>query len=473
MTNDHDRLARQRHVFTDTRREETVLAIVGAYANPHATRALLAGAAPMGVPRVASDCSGRRSSHWFFGDYQGMVETLFPGIRYDALDPDAPGRDIESAFGGASNACCCAVANDVGSAGAAIEDVMRTNLRTPVYLMLTTAAGLLVLHAGAAKALDLLGQLPVSFVHPGPMEFGFIAAGLVLQEIIQGQAVHQGMDPTSVRTVGFYSLRRQRRVTMDPGESPAALWAEVSAPPPDGTRPAFTGHRLVMIGAGALGNWSAIPLVAEGAASLAIYDGDLVVEPHNLNRQVFLVNWVGVAPKAKALASELAAVHPSCRCSPFVRRVESPSDLEGLSAASALVCVPDNDGARAVGCDAAVAAGIPYATAGSSALGGQAIVCRPGHACYRCVVGAAAASAGVREEEEPNAPASCRLAANDAVVSSNMVAAGLMLSELREALAGRPTANVRFVPDARSRNQLVKMISNPACPHAEAAQQVA
>jgi hypothetical protein len=123
------------------------------------------------------------------------------------------------------------------------------------------------------------------------------------------------------------------------------------------------------------------------------------------------------------------------------------------------VCVPDNDEARLVCDEARRRADVLFATAGSSAVGGQAIVRSRRQGCLRCL-GLGESSAGALDGSQ-----SCSLVQNDAVVSSNMVAVGLMISELREALAGRSPTNLRFAGDSSRGNRLVRMISGSRCPH--------
>jgi hypothetical protein len=158
------------------------------------------------------------------------------------------------------------------------------------------------------------------------------------------------------------------------------------------------------------------------------------------------------------LAEELQAMDPDGTYEPVPAFVGEPRDLAELAAAEALVALPDNDAARAVCGDAALAASTTYATAGSSAVGAQAVLCRAGVSCYRCVAGRHEAAPEAAAEETAGVP-SCRLVQEDSVVASNMVAAGLLVSELRESLAGRRTANVRFCGDSTQGNRLRRMVT--------------
>jgi molybdopterin/thiamine biosynthesis adenylyltransferase len=181
---------------------------------------------------------------------------------------------------------------------------------------------------------------------------------------------------------------------------------------------------------------------------------------HNINRQILLAGGVGKKrSKVDVLGEELTALDPAARIRAITEFVTEPGDLAGLHDSDALLCVPDNDDARLVCDDARRQADVLLATAGSSAVGGQSIVRRPGQGCLRCL-GLNGDAAGGADEGQ-----SCQLVESDAVVSSNMVAAGLAISELREALAGREAVNLRFAGDSTRGNRLVRMIAGTSCPH--------
>jgi molybdopterin/thiamine biosynthesis adenylyltransferase len=266
-------------------------------------------------------------------------------------------------------------------------------------------------------------------------------------------------------------------VVVEAGEQPADLATEVSSSGGLGTSSSFAGRRLAVVGAGALANCVMISLalddlaVASHAAgtTIDIWDGDPTVEETNLNRQILLGAGLGTGkPKARVLCEELRSFDPAGQYTPHVQFVGSADDLPSLASSGALICAPDNDRTRLLCGQAARQAGVLYGTAGSSAIGAQAVVCQPGRACLPCVLGRRASpSGGTPAPQASSSGASCQLVVDDAVVSANMVAAGLLVSELREALSGRRSANVRYVGDTARGNQLVKMISDPPCPHTE------
>ena len=248
-----------------------------------------------------------------------------------------------------------------------------------------------------------------------------------------------------------------------------------------------------MVGAGALGNWGSVILAAEHPGRLTIFDGDAAPALHNCNRQILLApifaraackgvgggriagdRDAGVRSKVAVLVDALNAFDPSpsdgvaidptneLRYVGVERFVTEPGDLaDVLGAVDAVLCFPDNDRARLVTTTAARAAGVLCSTAGSSALGAQAVTTESHRACYRCVTR--------KGEASGEAPRQTCLEENEAVVTSNMIGAALALSEIRASLSGRPASNVRFFGEpargGRAPNRLGRMIADPACAH--------
>lgn len=453
------RYARQSHAFPVDRRQSSAVALLGAESNPFAGAAVLAGAAAMGLPVVGSDFHGpcREGGHWLLGDYPEMIARLNPRAEYEYLDPGLPAADVPYVLAGHANAWIVVLLNRPARAHDALLALSEAGLSTPVLLVVVGPGGLVVeRHPDPRSAFDAALSMPAKGVDEGPTELAIAAAGLVLNEVMLAGGQEGDASP---RTVGFYSLHRRRRVRFDGGPT-GDLFGEVASGP--GGAASFASRRLVMVGAGALGNWSAIPLAMEGPAEVVIYDGDPEVAATNLNRQVLLIGGVGQArPKVDVLVQELRALDPAGSYRGVASFVRQPGDLGDVASADALLSVPDNDEARLVCDDARRQAGVLFGTAGSSAVGGQAIVRCPWHCCLRCLGlnGNAAAEAEAQ---------SCSLVHSDAVVSSNMLAAGLMISELRQALAGREPANIRFAGDSPSGNRLVRMISGASCPHVAA-----
>lgn len=466
MTPTTDRFRRQQHAFADDARRRTAVVSLGGRANPLAARVLAAGAAAMGAAAIGSDFHdfAPPARHWILSDLPAMVARLHPDAAYGFLDPWAPALDWEGVVGGRTNAWAVVQMNDPAAARRALENLASARAGVGVILALAAPGGVLVMRCpGPEEALAHLsptGGPPETVIPPGPADLAIMAGGLVLNEVMVAAS---RPDPLP-RLAALYSLHRRRRVAADPEAGPGSLVAEI-ARPPEGGRASLAGRRLTMVGAGALGNWFALAAAFDGP-DLAIFDGDPEVEASNANRQVLVVDGVGRGrPKVDCLVETLRAMDPTGRASyrGICQYVRTAGDLGDLASRDALVCVPDNDAARLVCGDAALEAGIPAAVGGTSAVGGQAVLCRPGRACLRCVTGLGGPAAPAPADE---ASASCSLTASDAVVASNAVVAGLLVSELREVFSGRPSANVRFVGDAPQGARLTRMLTDPPCPHA-------
>ena len=458
---DEARYLRQRHAYPPARRRDSAVVVLGGAGEPDLARYLAAGAAAMGVPLAAADYHGDYARHWFLGPIPYMVEQVNADTRYECLDAEPSPFEIAALLEGKGNAWIVVIANDPARARLALSGLDGAGIRAPVLLAMTAKAGLVVDRSPSPDiALLRLAAFGGACVAAGPREMAIAAGGLVLNELTQGRE-RADDDMARPRLVGAYCLRRPLRVAdVADGEGLRSLVREISQPP--GPAASFHGRSLVIVGAGALANWAVIPMVMDGATRLRIHDGDPEVAAHNLNRQILLARGVGRGAKVSVLTTELKEMAPDGTYEAVPDFVSEPEDATGLENADALVAMPDNDAARTVCGEAALAAHLTYATAGSSAVGAQAVLCRAGVSCYRCVSG--------RREATHDAAAgdlagehSCSLAQEDSVVASNMVAAGLLVSELREALAGRRTANVRFCGDSAQGNRLHRMI-NPSGP---------
>jgi hypothetical protein len=161
------------------------------------------------------------------------------------------------------------------------------------------------------------------------------------------------------------------------------------------------------------------------------------------------------------LTAELQKLDPAGIYRDVTRFIEQPEDLEPLDGVDAVIMVPDNDTVRLCGAGPAWRRGVPYAVGGTGVGGGQLVIQQPGRACYRCLTGLTDPTVSA---EAPGAQ-SCALAANESVVASNMVVAGLLVSELRQAMVQR-SQNLRFFGDPGGNgNRLGRITSDPECSH--------
>ena len=459
------RYLRQMHAFPDDRRQASALAVFGADANPLAGMALLAGAAAMGIPVVGSDYHGpEESGHWLTGNYPDLLAHINAEVDYEYLDPAFPTINLAYMVQDRANPWAAILLNDMAHAREVLRALTADGVDIRVLLALAGPGGVVVeRHATPLAAFERVEHLGTDVIRPGAPEAGILSAGLVLHEIMLAAGPLD--DEAASGPIGIYSLRRPRRVATR-SETEEDFFTEVTHGP-EGPVASFTGS-FVMVGAGALANWGVIPLVLDGPDAITILDGDPAVEPHNANRQIVVVNGVGKdRTKVDVLVEELQSLDRRGSYTGIAKFVRCTDDLPPLGSVDALICLPDNNQARFICDDARRGADVLFATAGSSGVGGQAIVSRPDQACLGCL-------GLVAEETSQASPSqSCSLVENDSVVSSNMVAAGLMIAELREALAGRPTANVRFVGDSARGNRLTRMITNPPCPHNAAVEMAA
>jgi molybdopterin/thiamine biosynthesis adenylyltransferase len=293
-----------------------------------------------------------------------------------------------------------------------------------------------------------------------------LAAGAVLSEVMNPQALEEDDEPLTARNILTYSFHRRDRVAAIDNESSLEHRArEIGQRPPGAETIDLDGRELVVVGVGALGQWFLLgPAWAGEGLRVVIYDKDPEINLHNVARQPLVCRFVGPNPKAVVVAKELQRLDPQGEYKAVFREIRTPEDFGSLGTAAAVLALPDSDGARAVSGAAALAAGLPFGTAGSSIVGAQSVVCRPDRgACVQCLLGLDGSdSAGA-------APASCAVQAGS-VVGPNMVGAAINLAEMRRTLSGLPFANVRFSTTGRHGNRLERMVSRPPnCEHVEAA----
>ena len=454
------RYLRQANAFPDDRRRQTLVAELGGLQSPPASMFLKAGAAAAGVARVAADFHGvPQGSHWLLGSHELLVRSLNAEVGYEYLDSQAVHIDLQPLAAAHANGWAVVHAASGQQMRQSLQQLRQMGLSMPILLSVCGPGGLVIARASNAEAAEeLLAGNDWEAGLPPNTETCMVAAGLMLNEILRGVEAMQVM-PGQAEIIAGYSLHRPRRIDLPLQASLGELAGEVLQAP--ARRTTFTGRRFKQLGAGALGNWLGLGLALEGGVCLDLIDGDLEIEPHNLNRQILLIDGVGL-PKAPVLAAELARLDPSGTYLHEVQFVEHTADLGRLSGFDALLLGPDNNHARLIGAEAAWRQGVLCTQGGSSAVGGQMSVHEPGRACYTCVTGVDLDSA---LRQRGTAGQSCSAVADDSIVTSNMIVAGLMLAELRETLSGRRSQNLRFLGDAPGGNRLARMASDPPCPH--------
>lgn len=189
--------------------------------------------------------------------------------------------------------------------------------------------------------------------------------------------------------------------------------------------------RILLVGAGALGNFLALYLTADIKCVLDIYDGD-TVEASNLNRQ-FLFRGAEGKPKAETLALRLSKIAPECEINGINKMIE-PSVLYNIDKKYDLIlsCV-DNIEVRLVLSRYAAEHSIPLLNGGTSSLGGTLQIYLPGKTpCLDCQAGLEA----LLEEEKVNQEERGCALANPSVIMPNAAIAGLMAYYAKRILDG-------------------------------------
>jgi len=183
----------------------------------------------------------------------------------------------------------------------------------------------------------------------------------------------------------------------------------------------YGGH-VVMVGAGALGNF--LGLTLSSVRKLTVIDFDRV-EPTNLNRQILFYDAIGEY-KAQALVEKLRRIKPDIEYEAIVARVDE-GFFQGRTVDLICSCV-DNFEARLLLHRVAIQKQIPLINGGTSAFGGRMALFKPGQtACLQCQLNLEQWAQFEQERQIPRQ--GCVHVPEPSVVISNMVIAGLMAAE--------------------------------------------
>jgi len=209
------------------------------------------------------------------------------------------------------------------------------------------------------------------------------------------------------------------------------------------------GTRILIAGAGAIGNFAAISLALEGFRNTTVLDFDRV-EDHNLERQILFYDKVG-DEKADALASRMSEMGV-IRARALNKRITpgSKSLIEREKYEILIGCF-DNQNARCELSDIALELNIPYIDGGTSATMGSISSYIPKKTgCVKC-------KKNLRPIKET---ASCPMAL-PSVVIPNAIIGSLMVGEVYSVLSGNPP-NKRVVYDGSEQDRLY--LSNESSP---------
>ena len=144
--------------------------------------------------------------------------------------------------------------------------------------------------------------------------------------------------------------------------------------------------RVLMIGAGGLGNPAAQILVRAGLGFLRLIDFDSI-EESNLQRQfLFQSGDVGL-PKAEVAIRELQKINPWTQLEAINLKVDLTNLPELLADIDLVLDGSDNFATRDLINQACVEANVPLLSAAAIGLEGQIAFFRPAQGCYRCLFG--------------------------------------------------------------------------------------
>ena len=186
--------------------------------------------------------------------------------------------------------------------------------------------------------------------------------------------------------------------------------------------------KVLMIGAGALGNFMGLGLAMAGIGELIIFDKD-VVEETNLNRQPFFYNSVGRS-KVPALIRELRKINHKVKYTGIEEFIDlSYENFFRNNKIDLIVDCVDNDKARALLNYYSNKYKIPLISSATAHNSGHVNVSVPGKtACLNCQreIDKYAVQGEQRAAQQA---ASCIYAPQASVITSNIAIAGIALAE--------------------------------------------
>ena len=195
----------------------------------------------------------------------------------------------------------------------------------------------------------------------------------------------------------------------------------------------LTRAKVLMVGAGTLGNHIGIGLCGLGIGNIFIYDMD-VIEIHNLNRQsLFTQKDVGKS-KATVLKERLEERNPSLKVFASEEKVDENNIDLLLDGIDIIIDGLDNVKTRQILSEHALLRDIPMVHGAISYNGGEVGVITRETACAGCIYG----------EIDEQAPCADAL---PGVVYSGQIIAGLMVEQIRKILNPLPEENLPLAPN--------------------------
>lgn len=232
-----------------------------------------------------------------------------------------------------------------------------------------------------------------------------IMGGIITEELRKAVMPFSASDQP-VRKIA-YSLASPRRFSSEDGKL---------------ERISLKDKKVLVVGAGALGNFTVLGAALEGIGSIDILDFD-EVDSTNLNRQILFYDAVGKM-KAIALAERVSEVSPGTNIRGLVEKLDENTKYFQENRPDAILDCVDSFAVRAIINYFAVRNGIPLISGGTDPRSGQVVVYQPGQsACLDCKLGVETALAEQRKA------AGCRYAPDPSVIMTNQIVGNMMVGE--------------------------------------------
>ena len=180
--------------------------------------------------------------------------------------------------------------------------------------------------------------------------------------------------------------------------------------------------RILIIGAGALGNYVALGAALEGIGKIDILDFD-EVEEHNLNRQMMFYDSVG-EEKSSALADKIRKINPDIEVRGLSGKLDEKTTYFAENKPDLILDCVDNFATRAITNYFAVHNKIPLVSGGTNSESGQVVVYEPGRSsCLECKLGVETALGMALQGSK------CTDTPDPSVLMTNEVIGGMMVGE--------------------------------------------
>lgn len=189
----------------------------------------------------------------------------------------------------------------------------------------------------------------------------------------------------------------------------------------------YSDKKVLVVGAGALGNFVAMGLSEMGVGNVDVMDND-IIEDTNLNRQVLYYDSVG-GEKSKILSEKMKKMNNKMK----VSNINKFFDDEFNGSYDVILDCVDNFDARYKMSKFSFDKKIPMVSGGTDYKSGQVAVYVPEKTpCMDCQMGF-----GDLAEKTKGETAGCLEEPNPSVIFTNQIIGGMMIDEARHILSGK------------------------------------